>query len=122
MNEAATDSSAAFSSIPVVLVVVSGCLLAIALFTVAWITNQPTAISALTHLLPTSRRCRALSFGPPVHRPCYATEHSWAEHVLQALRDRRDAAADAGNDATTSNHFIYISDSPDFGYTPSPLH
>jgi len=94
------------------------CLLIAALLVAALLHYQPSAISTLVGLLSTGRRRRGLVFGPPVHRAwaCYATERSWAERVLHALRDRRDAAAetDSACDATTRAQFIYISVSPDF--------
>lgn len=116
----AIDNCVTRSSSIVLLVGASACLclLIAALLVAALLHYQPSAISTLVGLLSTGRRRRGLVFGPPVHRAwaCYATERSWAERVLHALRDRRDAAAetDSACDATTRAQFIYISVSPDF--------
>jgi len=95
---------------------VSIFLLIVAFLIVALLTYQPNAASTLMGLLSGSRRRRALSFGPPIHRPGSTTQHSWAERVLQALRDRRNAAADTGGNVTlaTGAPYIYISDSSVF--------
>jgi len=112
-------NSEVWSSIHVVLIVVFVGVLIVTLLTLLSPTyyHQPTVISTtLGYLLSTNRRRRDLTFGPPVHRPCYPTEHSWAEWVLTALRDRRDAET-ATDAAITGCQFIYINDSPDFQYS-----
>lgn len=119
------DGSTSLSSIQLVLIGVSVSLLIVAMLTAALLTYHPTAVSTLMHFLSSSRLRRGLAFGPPVHRPCYTTDvHSWAERVLQALRDRRDATSESGMDVTNSSEFVYISDPPDFDYltTCRPLH
>lgn len=108
------DSSAAWwSSIQTVLISASISVLIVAVFVGVLLTYHPSAVDTLTTLLSGSRRRLGLAFGPQIHQPRYAVEQSsWAERVLQALRDRRDAAAaETGSDTVATSQYVYIGDS-----------